>query len=124
MNKYRRASLMAGTMLLAMLDAGIAHAQQGQQKSPVTAAETDSDAAIVVTARRREEKLSDIPSAATVLDGNSIAERGGAVTPVELLGGQPSVRILDTGSPMTNEISLRGSPTSRGTAGDPSVGLF
>ena len=79
---------------------------------------------IVVTARRREERLADVPTAATVIDGNSIAERGGAVTPVDLLGGQASVRILDTGSPMTNEISLRGSPTTRGTTGDPSVGLF
>lgn len=121
MKRNRRASLMAGTMFFAMFDAGIVHAQQ--QETGTTAG-PEEDTEIVVTARRREERLSDVPSAATVLDGSSIAERGGATTPVELLGGQSSVRILDTGSPMTNEISLRGSPTSRGTSGDPSVGLF
>src|SRR6218665_965897 len=79
---------------------------------------------VIVTARRREERLSDVPAAATVLTGDSIADGGGAATPVELLGGQASVRILDTGPPMPNEISMRGSPTTRGTSGDPSVGLF
>lgn len=84
----------------------------------------DDGADVVVTARKREERLIDVPTAATVLTGSAIADRGGATNPVELLGGQPSVRILDTGSAMTNEVSLRGSPTTRGTSGDPSVGLF
>lgn len=88
------------------------------------AQEEASPTDIIVTARKREERLLDVPTAATVLGAAAIADRGGATTPVELLGGQPSVRILDTGSAMTNEISLRGSPTTRGTSGDPSVGLF
>jgi len=79
---------------------------------------------ILVTARKRTERLIDVPTAASVLDAAAIAERGGATNPVELLGGQASVRILDTGTAMTTEISLRGSPTTRGTSGDPSVGLF
>ncbi len=91
---------------------------------PAPKAGTADPAEIVVTARKRNERLIDVPTAATVLDGASIAERGGATTPVELFGGQASVRVLDTGTAMTNEISLRGSPTTRGTSGDPSVGLF
>ena len=83
-----------------------------------------SDDVIVVTARKREERLIDVPSAITVLDAAGIAERGGAVTAVELLAGQASVRILDTSTAITSEISLRGSPTSRGTTGDPSIGIF
>lgn len=98
------------------------------QSTPMPAPGTDDDpnapADVIVTARKRTERLLDVPTAAMVLDEKSIADRGGATTPAELLGGQPSVRILDTGSAMTNEISLRGSPTTRGTSGDPSIGLF
>lgn len=111
---------------------GIAIAQTtdsgpSQDRAQTTEGHPNAGAApteVIVTARRREERLSDVPAAATVLSGDSIGDRGGAVTPVELLGGQASVRILDTGSPMINEISMRGSPTTRGTSGDPSVGLF
>lgn len=100
-------------------------AAYAQSPAPAqTAADDDEPAEILVTARKRTERLIDVPTAASVLDAATIAERGGATNPVELLGGQASVRILDTGTAMTTEISLRGSPTTRGTSGDPSVGLF
>ena len=115
----RRAGLFVFSALVAPA------ASYGQSApEPRIASEEDATTDILVTARKRSERLIDVPAAATVLDGATIADRGGATTPVELLGGQPSVRILDTGSAMTNEISLRGSPTTRGTSGDPSVGLF
>ena len=79
---------------------------------------------ITVSARKRDEALNDVPTAATVIGGDSIDDRGGLTTALELLSGQPGVRFLDTSTPLTGEIALRGSPTSRGTTGDPSVGLF
>lgn len=112
----------AGLLVCSALVSPVAYAQTTPIGDIADGAGDQAD--IVVTARKREERLIDVPAAATVLDGNAIADRGGATNPVELLGGQPSVRILDTGSAMTNEISLRGSPTTRGTSGDPSVGLF
>lgn len=117
----RYASLLIGTALVFP-----AAAQARIEQAPVERAEVaqQDDAEVIVTARKRAERLIDVPTAATVLSAATLAERGGATNPVELLGGQPSVRILDTGSAMTNEISLRGSPTTRGTSGDPSVGLF
>ncbi|HRK66696.1 MAG TPA: hypothetical protein PKY73_04010, partial [Hyphomonas sp.] len=35
---------------------------------------------VVVTARRREERLSEVPTAASVIGGDALAERGGART--------------------------------------------
>lgn len=112
-----RMMLLAGAALPAMpLAAQDAATPQG----------TSANAAdeIVVTARKREERLIDVPAGASVISAATLEERGGATNVVDLLAGQPGVRVLDTASPLTNEISLRGSPTTRGTSGDPAVGLF
>jgi iron complex outermembrane receptor protein len=88
------------------------------------AAEADDDGAIVVTARRREERLADVPTAASVIDATSLADRGGATGGGELLADQPSVRFNNLNSSITSEISIRASSTARATNGDPSVGLY
>ena len=108
-------------LTLALL-AGVAMPLHAQATSPVGASPMEGD--ILVTARKREERLLDVPTAASVLSAATIEERGGATNPVELLAGLPSVRVLDTSSTLTTEISLRGSPTTRGTSGDPAVGLY
>ncbi len=82
------------------------------------------EGAIVVTARRREEKLSDVPTAASVIDAQSLSDRGGATGSGELLADQPSVRFNNLNSSITSEISIRASSTARATNGDPSVGLY
>lgn len=82
------------------------------------------DGAIVVTARRREERLSDVPTAASVIDAQSLSDRGGATSSGELLADQPSVRFNNLSSSITSEISIRASSTARATNGDPSVGLY
>lgn len=87
-------------------------------------AETTDENAIVVTARRREERLSDVPTAASVIDAGSLADRGGATGSGELLADQPSVRFNNLSSSVTSEISIRASSTARATNGDPSVGLY
>lgn len=79
---------------------------------------------IVVTARRREEQLTDVPSAVSVITAEALAERGGATSTLELLADQPSVRFNNLSSTITSEISIRGSSTARATNGDPSVGLY
>ncbi|KJS26453.1 MAG: TonB-dependent receptor [Hyphomonas sp.] len=79
---------------------------------------------VVVTARRREERLSEVPTAASVIGGDALAERGGARTSGELLADQPSVRFNNLNSSVTSELSIRASSTARATNGDPSVGLY
>jgi iron complex outermembrane receptor protein len=110
-----------------MLLAGVAMPAAPLAAQDSDAAQGDAQASsgeIVVTARKREERLIDVPAGASVISAERVEERGGATNVVDLLAGQPGVRVLDTASPLTNEISLRGSPTTRGTSGDPAVGLF
>jgi iron complex outermembrane receptor protein len=79
---------------------------------------------VVVTARRREERLADVPVAAAVLDANALAQRGGVNSAQDLFAGQAGVRFFDTTSPINSEVSVRASPTARATGSDPSVGLY
>lgn len=100
------------------------------QQAGTTADEAEASAArdnssdIIVTARRREERLADVPTAASVIDAQALADRGGAITSGELLADQPSVRFNNLNSSITSEISIRASSTARATNGDPSIGLY
>jgi len=91
---------------------------------PADTVEAGDDGAIVVTARRREERLADVPTAASVIDITALTDRGGATGSGELLADQPSVRFNNLNSSVTSEISIRASSTARATNGDPSVGLY
>lgn len=108
--------------------AALASPARAQDRAPATPAENASqlpqEADIVVTARRREEQLSDVPSAVSVITAESLADRGGATSTLELLADQPSVRFNNLSSTITSEISIRASSTARATNGDPSIGLY
>lgn len=119
MNKFLVMALSAG-LGGAM---GSAAAQEGSPDA-TTAAVGAEIHEIVVTARRREEQLTDVPSAVSVITAEALAERGGATSTLELLADQPSVRFNNLSSTITSEISMRGSSTARATNGDPSVGLY
>lgn len=114
-----------GATLLACLASGAA-AQETPADGAGPAAESEEANAgeVLVTARRRDERLSDVPAAASVIGANTLAERGGATNVGELLADQPSVRFNALNSSITSEISIRASSTARATNGDPSVGLF
>jgi len=79
---------------------------------------------MVVTARRVTERLRDIPTSATVIDDTSALARGGITDVQELLAEAAGARFFNTSSPVSSEISIRGSGTSRGTNADPSVGIY
>ena len=68
-----RASLLASALF--SLTAAPAYAQSGE-KAP--AASADDEGAIVVTARRREENLIDVPIAITAISGDQLANQGAA----------------------------------------------
>jgi iron complex outermembrane receptor protein len=79
---------------------------------------------IVVTARKREERLRDIPTAATALSAEAIQALGGIATAQSLLTNTPGVNFANTSNPVTSEVSIRGSGTSRATTAESGVGLF
>lgn len=79
---------------------------------------------VVVTARRREERLRDVPVSASVIDINQLNERGDIVDPQTILNSVPGVKFLDTSSPSNSEITLRGSGQGRGTSTEAAVGLY
>lgn len=99
-------------------------AEDGGDATTQANATNANDGSIVVTARRREERLADVPSAASVIDAASLYDRGGATGSGELLADQPSVRFNNLNSSITSEISIRASSTARATNGDPSIGLY
>jgi iron complex outermembrane receptor protein len=70
---------------------------------------------VLVTARKREERLRDVPVAASVLDVESLQARGGVSDIQTLLATVPGLRYFNTSTPANSEISLRGAGTSRGT---------
>lgn len=96
----------------------------GEASAQAARAEPAELGEVVVTARRREERLIDVPVAASVVSSATLADRGGAASTGELLSGQPSVRFNNLTSSITSEVSMRASSTARATNGDPSVGLY
>lgn len=83
-----------------------------------------SDGDIVITARRRNEKLADVPAAVSVIDSQALTDRGGATDMRALVADQPSVRFNNLQASYNSEVSIRASSTARATNGDPSVGLY
>ena len=60
---------------------------------------------VIVSARKTEEKLKDVPIAATVLDETAIRDQGGVRTMEDLLADAPAVHFLDTTSPTNSEVT-------------------
>lgn len=79
---------------------------------------------VVVTARKREESLRDIPAAGTAFGAEQIRNMGGIANTQSLLQNVPAVNFANTSNPVTSEVSIRGSGTSRATAAEAAVGLF
>jgi iron complex outermembrane receptor protein len=86
-------------------------------------AQTEIDE-LVVTARKREERLRDVPVAATALSGQDIRDQGGLANAQALLSNVPGVNFANTSNALTSDVSIRGSGTSRATNAEAGVGLF
>lgn len=129
----RNAGRLGQSSLLALAIAlpAMAHAQTHAQTTDVPAATTlaSNDAQansddIVVTARKRAERLRDVPTAGTALSADTIRDLGGVPTAQSLLTNSPGVNFANTSAPVTSEISIRGSGTSRATNASAGVGLY
>ncbi len=113
-----RVSPLALAIGLGLASPQVVYAQAGD--SP-TASQIEE---LVVTARKRTERLRDIPTAATVLGGDQIRSMGGIPSAQVLLANVPGVNFANTANPMTSEVSVRGSGTSRATNAEAGVGLY
>lgn len=116
--------LLLGFASVAALTAAGGSAAQAQQTPAASNGDATSVGELVVTARKRTERLRDVPIAASVIGSLDIDQRGGLQGVKDLVTNIPSVAFGDTSTPLTSEISIRGSGTSRGTSADSGVGLY
>jgi iron complex outermembrane receptor protein len=93
--------------------------------APAAPADSAADVSeLVVTALKREERLRDIPTAATALGETQLRDLGGVPSLQSLLSNVPAVNFANTSNGVTSEVSIRGSGTSRATAAESGVGLY
>lgn len=79
---------------------------------------------IIVTARRREESIRDVPGTINAVTGDQLDAKGPIAGSGDLLSTTPGVRFNDVASENLAEVSIRGSGTARATGADSGVGLF
>jgi iron complex outermembrane receptor protein len=79
---------------------------------------------VVVTARRREEAVRDVPSTITALGVDQLEAKSPIEGVADLLQTVPGVRFNGLQSENLAEVSVRGSGTQRATSADSGVGLF
>jgi len=122
------ASVAVMSITLACSDAAFAAENQdpvAPDANEATGASEYNSGEIVVTARRREERLQDVPVSATVISGDTLREQG-AVNTREVLATVPSLTV-STGSRGTRDavIKIRGVATADTTpVFDPGVGIY
>ncbi|RYY27127.1 MAG: TonB-dependent receptor [Sphingomonadales bacterium] len=129
-------NLLATTAILTLVVATPALAQTatGTQATEITPAPETQDADaeattardgdILVTARRREESIRDVPGTISAVTADQLEAKGPVAGTGDLLSTVPGVRFNDVASENLAEISIRGSGTARATGADSGVGLF
>ncbi|TNE63607.1 MAG: TonB-dependent receptor [Alphaproteobacteria bacterium] len=124
-----RLLLCASSLALAVgMSAGGVYAQDSSQPAQAAAEQDDSDltviSEIIVTARKREESVRDVPTTITALTGDQLEAKGPIEGVGDLLQTVPGVRFNSLQSENLAEVSVRGSGTERATSADSGVGLF
>jgi iron complex outermembrane recepter protein len=120
----------AAVLTLAIASAAVvspaaAQATSGAGAAPAgAAANSDTVETLVVTARKTEENLRDIPATVSAVSAAQLTATGPVVSTGDLLRSIPGVRFNDLQAPNLSEISIRGSGTERATGADSGVGLF
>ena len=111
-----RASLFAATsMALAFATPALA------QETGAPAVASDDDESIVITARRREELLQDVPISVTVYNQEQLTDRN-IVTPNDLATYVPSLTVNQRFGPEKSSFVIRGFTQESATS--PSVGVY
>ncbi|MFN9849341.1 MAG: TonB-dependent receptor plug domain-containing protein, partial [Alphaproteobacteria bacterium] len=121
---YQRQSTARRTIWLAGASVLLLSTGAAQEVNAQTAAGGTQIEEVVVTSRKREERLRDIPTAATTLSAEQLRDLGGVPNLQNLLANVPAVNFANTSNQVTSEVSIRGSGTSRATAAESGVGLY
>lgn len=116
LDKFGKVSLVALALAVAAPTFAYAADQAGKDDNEIDG--------LIVTARKREERLRDIPVAATAISAVEIKDQGGLANAQQLLSNSPGVNFANTSNALTSDVSLRGSGTSRATNAEAGVGLF
>jgi len=117
MTKFRFAAV--STFVLA---AALGAAPAVAQDSAATPAAAEDDGVIVVTARKRDETLADVPIAVTAIDGDTLTARGlNSVREAAVLSPGLNINSDGTGRAF---VSIRGVGVTLVQSVQPGVGLF
>jgi outer membrane receptor protein involved in Fe transport len=123
-NSSRFAAVSTAAIILAGLSSPAAAQTTAPSSSPPSEVDTAEDAdAIVVTARRREETLQDIPGSITALTGEQIQN-------LVVDGNQdylrqvPGASLVTSGPDYLNDFSLRGQGSGRLGFSETATGIF
>lgn len=115
-----RSSLLAAAALMAFGDFAPALAQNAT--APANGASAGNPDAIVVTARRRAEILTEVPATLSVVDGSLLRDQG--VSNIrEIVGLVPNAVIQDSPNNLNTFINIRGMQLVN-TQAEPNVGVY
>lgn len=106
MHSFVRLSLLASSALIALPASAATSDITAVEVAEADAASADEGEAIVVTARRREENVQDVPLAVSVLDGERL-EQQGTYNLSKLTQVQPTLQFY-TQNPRNTFINIRG----------------
>lgn len=97
----------------------------GSHSAPVFAAEANANLEeIVVTARKREERLQDLPGSAAAITGSMIDDVGGIYSLRDVTDLIPGITIVEAASSDLMEPSLRGAGQSRNRSSVSATGFY
>jgi len=115
--------MLCAAVSLVALAGGPAHAQDATAQAQASEAPTGIGD-IVVTARRRNENLHDVPVAITAFTGEALQNRN--ITDVTALDGlAPNVKVVESSSNVTTYIQIRGSVTTNPNPGyEPAAAMY
>ncbi|MGL3820136.1 TonB-dependent receptor [Sphingopyxis sp. R3-92] len=119
MTKFRFAAVSTFVLAAAL---GAAPAVAQDSAATPAAAEAEDDGVIVVTARKRDETLADVPIAVTAIDGDTLTARGlNSVREAAVLSPGLNINSDGTGRAF---VSIRGVGVTLVQSVQPGVGLF
>ncbi|WP_293382462.1 TonB-dependent receptor [Phenylobacterium sp. SCN 70-31] len=92
--------------------------------APVTPAAAQTIEELVVTARKREENVQDVPAVVSALSGENIRALGGVSDTRDLVQLLPGVTFIEAASKANAEPNIRGAGQARLPNSDAAIGLY